>query len=364
MGACSVAPPPAAPRPQHDRESASSGSSGSCWSSGSWCSGSSGPLAGKLSGAEKNDATAFLPGKAESTKVFNQLKTFPGGDAIPVVIVYARDAGLTAADVAADQQERALRIDRGQGGGRHHAADHPQPEQESRADQREDRQQLRRQQAAGPASTRSAHSRALTCRSGLDTAFTGPGGFLRDSLKAFNGIDGTLLITTVLVVAADPAADLPKPACSGSSRWCRSAFAAGHGAGRGLPAGQGGPGGERSERRHPHGARLRRRYRLRAAADRPLSGRAASCTRTATTRWAVAVRQSAPALLSSGATVTIGLLCLLFSELESDQGSRPGRRGRRPVRPGRPAHPAAGAPDDLRPQALLAVHPEGRHGRA
>src|ERR1700712_833514 len=66
-----------------------------------------GPLAGKLSGAEKNDATAFLPGNAESTKVFNELKTFPGGDAIPFVVVYARDSGLTAADLAAVNKARA-----------------------------------------------------------------------------------------------------------------------------------------------------------------------------------------------------------------------------------------------------------------
>ena len=41
-----------------------------------------GPLAGKLSSAEKNDASSFLPSKAESTKVLNELKSFPGGDAI------------------------------------------------------------------------------------------------------------------------------------------------------------------------------------------------------------------------------------------------------------------------------------------
>jgi len=60
-----------------------------------------GPLAGKLSSAEKNDASSFLPGKAESTKVINELKDFPGGDAIDLVFVYARDSGLTPADKSA-----------------------------------------------------------------------------------------------------------------------------------------------------------------------------------------------------------------------------------------------------------------------
>ena len=65
-----------------------------------------GPLAGKLSGVEKNDATAFLPGKAESTQVFNELKSFPGGDSVPLVFVYARGSGLTPADLAAIDKAR------------------------------------------------------------------------------------------------------------------------------------------------------------------------------------------------------------------------------------------------------------------
>ena len=35
-----------------------------------------GPLAGKLSGAEKNDAKSWLPGKAESTIALNEQKAF------------------------------------------------------------------------------------------------------------------------------------------------------------------------------------------------------------------------------------------------------------------------------------------------
>src|ERR1700749_3990317 len=37
----------------------------------------------------------------------------------------------------------------------------------------------------------------------------------------------------------------------------------------------------------------------------------------------VALKNAAPALLASGSTVTIGLLCLLFSELNSDRGLGP-----------------------------------------
>src|SRR5579862_7696596 len=57
-----------------------------------------GPLSGKLTGAEKNDAQAWLPAKAESTKVLNLQSSFQSPNIFPAVIVYDRPSGLTAAD--------------------------------------------------------------------------------------------------------------------------------------------------------------------------------------------------------------------------------------------------------------------------
>jgi RND superfamily putative drug exporter len=67
-----------------------------------------GPLAGKLTDAEKNDAKAWLPGGAESTQVLDVQARFASPNTIPAVVVYERLSGLTAADrtkIAADAQK-------------------------------------------------------------------------------------------------------------------------------------------------------------------------------------------------------------------------------------------------------------------
>src|SRR5215471_7637689 len=55
------------------------------------------PLSSKLTGAEKNDASAWLPADAESTKVLDVQSQFQSPNIFPAVIVYARASGLTAA---------------------------------------------------------------------------------------------------------------------------------------------------------------------------------------------------------------------------------------------------------------------------
>ena len=58
------------------------------------------PLAGKLTGAEKNNASSWLPASAESVKVFNVESRFQSPDTYPGVVVYYRASGITAADRA------------------------------------------------------------------------------------------------------------------------------------------------------------------------------------------------------------------------------------------------------------------------
>ena len=68
------------------------------------------PLAGKLTGAEKNEAKSWLPANAESTKVLDVQARFQSPNVFPAVVVYHRAAGLTAADrakAAADAQSFA-----------------------------------------------------------------------------------------------------------------------------------------------------------------------------------------------------------------------------------------------------------------
>src|SRR5882724_7087374 len=59
-----------------------------------------GPLAGKLTGAEKNDASSWLPPAAESTKVLAVQSRFQSPNIFPAVLVYDRQSGLTSADKA------------------------------------------------------------------------------------------------------------------------------------------------------------------------------------------------------------------------------------------------------------------------
>ena len=51
-----------------------------------------GPLAGKLTGAQDNDAKSWLPANAESTEVLDVAAGFVSSNTIPAVIVYERAA--------------------------------------------------------------------------------------------------------------------------------------------------------------------------------------------------------------------------------------------------------------------------------
>ena len=57
-----------------------------------------GSLAGKLQGAEKNDASSYLPASAESTQELNAQARFTSKNLNPAVVVYQRASGITAAD--------------------------------------------------------------------------------------------------------------------------------------------------------------------------------------------------------------------------------------------------------------------------
>jgi RND superfamily putative drug exporter len=57
-----------------------------------------GPLSGKLNSAQKNDASAWLPKNAESTQVVDLAKRFVPSDTFPAVLVYERNSLMTPAD--------------------------------------------------------------------------------------------------------------------------------------------------------------------------------------------------------------------------------------------------------------------------
>ncbi len=161
-----------------------------------------GPQAGKLMDAQKNDASAWLPGSAESTKVVEQSKAFLPQRATAVV-VYDRAGALTAADRSSIRgdvaQLRGLTADGVVG---------RQVQGPVYNDSTAPRAALVLVPISyGPngwttISSAVDHVRALTDRGppGLASHITGPGGNAADSGDAFSGIDGTLLIAALGVV--------------------------------------------------------------------------------------------------------------------------------------------------------------------
>src|SRR5205823_11230422 len=156
-----------------------------------------GPLAGKLSGAEKNDASSWLPGKAESTQALNKLDAFRSPNTFEAVVVYERSSGLTAADktkVAADTASYvALGHVDGSITGPTYSKDGQAAEVVVPFNLGHD--------GWNRAAPIAKHIRAIGGTSpGLSVHVTGPAGFAADSADAFKGVDGTLLFAALGVV--------------------------------------------------------------------------------------------------------------------------------------------------------------------
>ncbi len=158
-----------------------------------------GPLAGKLTGAEKNDATSWLPANAESTKVLDVQARFQSPNIFPAVVVYQRAAGLTAADKAkAAADARSFAGVPGVGAGQ---VVGPLASRDGKAIQTIVAVNLGKQgwNGAGKAAD-SLRAITQSNANGLSSHITGPLGSAADSAKAFKGIDSTLLYATLTVV--------------------------------------------------------------------------------------------------------------------------------------------------------------------
>lgn len=62
-------------------------------------------FAAKLADVQNNEASSWLPQSAESTRAFEKLEPFQDPNAIPTLVVYERDGGLTDADLAAIEEQ-------------------------------------------------------------------------------------------------------------------------------------------------------------------------------------------------------------------------------------------------------------------
>jgi RND superfamily putative drug exporter len=157
------------------------------------------PLAGKLTGVQKNDNSAWLPANAEATQVADLGKHFQPDDIAPVVVVYERSSGITPADQAkAAADVKALAAIDGISG----PVSAPIPAQDGKAIQVNAPIKV---DAAGwtkiAGVVAAVREQTKSTDSGLGVYLAGPAANAADSAEAFEGIDGALLYTTLIVVA-------------------------------------------------------------------------------------------------------------------------------------------------------------------
>ncbi len=152
-----------------------------------------GPTFGTISTVTNNDQTSYLPATAESTRVQTEQKRFFGSDTIPAVVLFARDGGLTAADrqyVAG----RATAI----GGIAHvRSVSPPLPSKDGEA---LELIATVDSSADGSVVVGDLRTAIASAPAGLDGWVTGPAALGADFGAGFAGIDGVLLLVALAAV--------------------------------------------------------------------------------------------------------------------------------------------------------------------
>lgn len=155
-----------------------------------------GSFQGQLAGIAENDNAAFLPLTAESTRVNEIQPQFADAALLPAIVVYEREAGITPEDLAAAEDDVAeiSRLD-----GLVGQISSPIPSQDGQA-----------LQVIVPLDANLGDElsvvvtdiRDILSDNDIDfVSVTGPGGIIADFGEAFGDIDGFLVIVTALVVA-------------------------------------------------------------------------------------------------------------------------------------------------------------------
>ncbi|HEU5384451.1 MAG TPA: MMPL family transporter [Streptosporangiaceae bacterium] len=155
-----------------------------------------GGLAGKLQGAEKNDASAYLPSSAESTQELNEQSLFQSKNLNPALVVYVRDSGVTAADMrkaTADARYFASLP------AVHGRVAPPVVSKDHKAIQVAVGSELGFNSDIGGFISK-VKGQATKDDAGLSVYVGGPAASAADQIKIFKGIDTTLLYATLAVV--------------------------------------------------------------------------------------------------------------------------------------------------------------------
>ncbi|MBC6446218.1 MMPL family transporter [Actinokineospora xionganensis] len=155
-----------------------------------------GPFAGKLSEVAEQDSTTFLPRSAEATRVGELQRAFAGSRAVPAILIAERQAGITA------QDDRYL-ADRLGAVGDVAGVDQATPRWLPAPDSPAARQAIISVDAEVDPGTaiEEVRDRLDTGRpDGLTVLVTGPAAQAADLGEAFGGIDGLLLLVAGAVV--------------------------------------------------------------------------------------------------------------------------------------------------------------------
>lgn len=160
------------------------------------------PLASKLTDVQDNDAASWLPGKAESTQVFEEAEEFRP-QVLPAIVVYARESGLTPADrahIAEDLSAIKELRDHGVRGDEARGPVLDRPDDPRAAQLFVPITMDEKGWERLPPAVDSLRTQTGTGGSGLAVHVTGPGGSTADFSAAFEGIDSTLLLSALGVV--------------------------------------------------------------------------------------------------------------------------------------------------------------------
>jgi RND superfamily putative drug exporter len=280
-----------------------------------------GSMSGKLTEVQENNNAAYLSKTAESTRALNVSEKFLAKDQVPTLVLYERDGKLTAADQARVNEDLTLV--------RNHEAwlsgtpSPPVVSDDGEAiqvflpfDGKDPEQFIKNIDALRELLDRPGRP------AGLSTYVTGLGGISADLFEVFGSIDTTLILATVLVVVVillavyrSPVLWLLPLVCAGLS----FSMAAGilyllakndvltvNGQSQGILTVL--TFGAATDYALLLVARYREELHRHA---RPWDA------------MKVAWRGAAPAIVASAATVILGLLCLLASELAGNQGLGP-----------------------------------------
>ncbi len=156
-----------------------------------------GPFAGKLADVAKNDNASFLPESAEATEVEHLQQRFSDKQVLPAVVVAERRSGITEDDM------RFL-AERGAAMARIEGVAGPSAPPERSDDGQAAQFVVPIAANGGEPDKVVADVRAELAKGtpdGLTVLVTGPGGQIGDLVVAFGGIDGLLLLVAGLVVA-------------------------------------------------------------------------------------------------------------------------------------------------------------------